>query len=462
MPASTSGTPINRILATVLRASIDLCWLLPLAHVLGITASGPPVAVVHPLVVIWLIFFTAGGGAVVGGLPAGHPLVSRRLIPAASAVQLVGFWFLQHRWIFVDLPVDSLLLSDQFPVLLISLGYLILVMWRGMTAGSNPQHIYYWDIIRSAVLTVTMLLLLKYSAGSFPLWPVLWLLPATVASAVFSRASLIAPSPSASRLSWAGRTVTVAALLTAAVLFGLFITALSSPDFWTAVGHLLLQAWLVIANIITYLMYPLAYAAFWVYGLITRYMPAEGEPPDLQLPDEPLQPDDHVTSPPVDGSALSIILRLIALAAMAGILVYIIRSMRNRERHLEETPWTEERESLWNPDNLRKKLLQVFRTSTSTTDYTYRTDTERKIRAMYRGLQQQLKSTCASTASQTPRRWAEELLNCVPRLSEAGRDGLHALIGAYERVRYGPPLQDEQLVQQARSGLETFRAEYDG
>ena len=437
-----------------LRASAELCWLIPLGYLLGAASTGHPEPVISSALVVWIAIFGATGRTL--SVIADHPRVTPSTIAVLGVVQVFTFWFLQYRHILTQLPWDLLLLSDDLIPLLSALGYLILVLYRGLSTRPDQRQTYHWNILRSAVLTTIMILAMKYIIGWFPLWPVLWLLPAIVGGGVLQRATFISPSPDAGSLPWASRTVVIAALVTASVLFGLVVTALSSPGFLGLVQEALLQLWLLFARLITYLLYPFIYAFFLLYRLLKPYISGIEADPDMEMPDEPAPPDDSFTQIPPGTDAPSIILRLLVLALLTGAVIYIIRSVSSESQNDDQPSWSEQRESIWDGEDFLRRLSQMFTQKPQTTSFNYRTETEKNIRILYRRLRRQFVSDLEVQPGETPRKQAEHLLD---GLTESGHRHLWLLIDAYERVRYGPPIEDEQLVRQTQQAFEALLEE---
>lgn len=453
---SVGDTPLtNHLVSTVMRAAVDLCWLIPLAYIMSASTDAP---INDGSVAAASLFIPALFAAVVWHF---RPAASVRSSTLPFAMLWIGMtWWLQNR-AALEYGVMDLIIAGDFPPAALSFVHLSLCVYRGFFAARRPtERMTLSDLLRGTVLTGTSLLILRYTAEWYPVWPVLVLPLALVGSSVSARAYIISPSLDASRLSWQARWAVIAALVIIPFAITLILIGMSSPGFWTAAASVLAGVWKYIAEAITLLAYPFAYGAYLIYRLLLRFIPEDAEAPPVEEPGPPDMDEWQYVDDAPASAVLSIILRILTVLVMLGVVAWVFRALRQPQETPPAEEWEEERVSLWDPDAFRRRLRDIISPPGDDAGTpTYRTDTERRIRSWFRELTGLASPVHRYTSTQTPRVFCGRLVEKAVSLSKRTTSGLFTLLGAYELVRYGPPIEDRRLQEQAEEAMETLRVE---
>ncbi len=453
---SVGDTPLtNHLASTMLRATVDLCWLIPLAYIMS---GGPDTPVTDGAVTAASLFIPALFAALVWHL---RPAASVRNSTLPFAVLWIGMtWWLQNR-AALEHGLAELILSGDIAPAALSFIHVSLSVYRGYSSARRPtERMTLGDLLRGTVLTGTALLVLRLSVEWYPVWPVLVLPLALVGSSVSARAYLINPSLDASRLDWRARWAVVAALVIIPFAATLILIGMSSPGFWSAVASVISGVWRYIAEAITLLVYPFAYLAYLLYRLLLRFIPEDAEAPPVDEPGPPELDEWEIVDDAPVAAVLSIILRILTVLVMLGVVAWVFRALRGPQEAPPVEEWEEERVSLWDPDAFRRRLREMISpTADDPETPTYRTDTERRIRTWFREFTTLASPVHRYTSTQTPRVYCRRVAEKAADLSRRATSGLFELLGAYDLVRYGPPVEDDRLQQRAEEAMETLLVE---
>ncbi len=452
-------TPLNnRVVTTLMRASIDLCWLLPASHLMGFSLYGGG-AMIDAATVIIALYVPALVAAVLWQLGVDSPRRTTLGLILFSSVWIGAIWWLHNRDAF-GAGLLQVFQAEHFPLALATLVYLGILVYRAVAASIRPDaHMITANAVRGCGLTALMLLMLKYSAGWYPVWPVLLLPLALVGSSVAARASLITPTASETRLDWRGRWAIIALLVILPLGATLLLVSLSAPGFWAAVGSVLYNAWSVITDIIVFIAYPFVYVIYLLYNLVVRFVPEEGEPQELDLSEPPDMGDYGPVGDSPLAAALLIALRIAGLLIVVGGLIWAFRRLRAPTLEEEDGDYSEERISLWDPEAFARRMRQLLHPGdeAATARAPARTATERKVRALYREMVATARPVYPSTPLQTPRVFCNRLVEKARFLSQVPANQVYRLLHLYEAVRYGAPREDEQMQKDAEEAMSHLR-----
>ncbi|MFO8061146.1 MAG: DUF4129 domain-containing protein [Bacillota bacterium] len=452
-------TPLNnRILTALMRASIDLCWLIPAAHVLGFSLPGDR-AIVDGASAAIALYVPAAIAALLWHVASASPRRAATGVFCFSLLWTATIWWLHNRDA-LEAGIFRLFTPEYFPYAVISLIYLGVLVYRALAASIRPDaHMITANAVRGCGLTAVMLLVLKYSAGWYPVWPVLLLPLALVGSSVAARAALITPTPSESRLGWRGRWAIITLLVAVPLAATLLLVSLSAPGFWAAVGSALSRAWSLAAEIIVFAVYPFAYLAYLAYNLLARFIPQDGEMPEVEVAEPPDLGELGPAAESPLGAAILIALRIVGALIVAAALIWAFRRLRHPGPPEDDAEYSEERISLWDPGALGRRLRQLVSPGpgSSTTRTPARTATEQRVRQLYRELILTVRGFCPPSPFQTPRDFCGRLIERAGFSTAEPVRSIHRLLETYEAVRYGPPREDEHLRRSAEEAMENLR-----
>ena len=436
------------LLSGCLRATIDLCWLLPAARILAANFSGEPGHSVGAAYLLAALFLPAVLASFTRIYPE-HWSAARGL----SAAILVVVWWLNLRTI-PGSPVAGGLPTVLYGVA--SAIYLGIAAYRGLAAGQAASGIRFpREIIRGTVMTSIVLLYLRIAELGVPVWPVLLLPTAIVAIGVMERSSTSDPTSQSYGLQIGGRWVVTLTVAILAILAALILTTAISADFWSGVLAILGLVWRVIAIGITYLAYPFVYLAFWIFQLIQGLLPDIEPPEEVSAPGPPDLPEELGEVATGAGPLATMALQVF-LALGAALLIYLLfRSVVRRRERPDPGDWAEVRESLWEPGMLGRTFNELFGGGDERAP-TYRTDTERRVRILYRRLFPVVIPERAR-ASETARGFLGRLTRVAPGLAAS----LATLGANYERARYGQPVEDPDLVEDTRETIREIESRWE-
>ncbi len=452
-------TPLNnRIVTTLMRTSIDLCWLLPASYLMGFSLYGEG-AMIDGATVLIALYVPAIVAAVLWHLGVDSPRRTTLGVICFSSVWIGAIWWLHNREAF-DAGLFQVFQAEHFPLALATLIYLGVLVYRAVAASIRPDaHMITANAVRGCGLTALMLLMLKYNADWYPVWPVLLLPLALVGSSVAARASLITPTAGETRLGWRGRWAIIALLVMLPLGATLLLVSLSAPGFWAAVGSALYSAWSVITEIIVFIIYPFVYIIYLAYNLLARFVPEEGETPELDMAGPPDMGEYGPVGESPLAAALLIALRIAGLLIVVGGLIWAFQRLRAPTLEDDDGDYSEERISLWDPEAFGRRIRELLSPGKdpATARVSARTATEQKVRALYREMVMTAQPVYRSTPFQTPRVFCNHLVQKARFLSQVTESQIYRLLHLYEAARYGAPREDEQMQKDAEEAMDLLR-----
>ncbi len=438
----------NRTVAALFRAAVDLCWLVPAVHLLELQLHNTETAFVVASLLVPALY----GSVVLHLRPSPS---SRDMALFIFAAIWVGMsWWLHNRGILIEG-----IIGEAFSYALLTLLLFGVSVERGLrSARAIDAQAKIPMIVYSTTLTAIILLALHFTHDYLLVWPVLLLPLCLVGSSVASRAHIIAPSSDARQLGWRSRWIIIAALVIVPFTLALVLIGMSTPGFWTMVGTALFRVWATVSQVIVYIAYPFAYIGYLLYRLIKPLVPEDLDPGEME-PAEPPDMDEFATpEDPLLGGVLTIIMRLLILAIAAGVIVWIMRSLRNVPATDEETQWEEERTSLWDPDEFNQRVRDFLRGREESTPQ-YRTRTERIVRQLFREFARDSSPRVGVSYPPhwTPRMFCVQVIRSARATTSDTGEWIGQLLQGYETVRYGPPVEREDIVQNCREAGEKLR-----
>lgn len=428
---------VESIFSALLRATVDLCWLLPAGTIVAEAFSDYPNLVVGTTPLVAALYLPALAAGFFGERPE-HLSLTR----AVGATILLAVWWLSNRPLFTD-PSAPGLAAILFAIA--SGLYLGIATYRGLAAAVSGGSLRFpRALMRGTIMTSLVLLYLRIVELPVPIWPALVLPIAIVAIGVSERSSTGDPTEMGSGLRLGGRGVITLVVAAIAILLALLVTATLSAGFWTGVLSLLGFAWRVIGTGIAYLAYPVIYVVFLIFQFIRGFF-REIEPHEEATTPGPPELPEEIAQATTGASPWAILALQVLLAIAVGLFLYwLFRTIMHRRERPDPGQWEEVRESIWEPGMLQSALSSLFTRGDGEAP-TYRTNTERQVRTIFRRLY-----TRVLPLRRAPDETARTFVGRLARHVQSLEGALTRLVRCYERARYAPPVEDEELVRTAR------------
>jgi len=456
-----------------------VAWLTPLLHFALNNVFVAPTGAHFPA---WLILLLLLGASALESALQDHPdgpsLAAGAGMLAIVVVVAYTFRFdITHlgrwlKWIFANLTT----FREAFPATLVVILATALVWRRGMTADWHS----YGELFRGFMTGVAVLgfLMLVVSGHAWDraglnMWTsmITFVLSALLSLAligaydVLTREQMGLVVPSLSR-PWLAAAVVVTLSVMAV---GWIVALILSPGTMAEMLRLLRPIWIVIREVILYVVLAFAYLIFWLLGPLLEMLQAsvEGrwEEATEGLAERLEEEFEIVEATPADPNpVLQMALRIVFITVLVvGVALILYWAFRRRKRQRRQRI-QEERESVLSRELLVQQLRDVFSRRRRAGDVSpflplSGEDPRQAIRRLYQSMLSRMSDLGrARSPALTPRAYARVLVDVFP----TEREALHTLTEAYLLARYAPEPPSQQDVRAASRAWEQIRARVGG